>query len=126
MTTYEVLSRIVDLCATVPDVKTAKLGLETGITPEDYPMIRVVPSSLSKTSSATRRTADVLIYFGAAINEFEAGLPAVYEYLLTMEEAIIARVCDGNGLAITHRGTVTDEDRLTTYKCMAARFEVVW
>lgn len=89
-------------------------------------MIRVVPSSLSKTSSATRRTADVLIYFGAAINEFEAGLPAVYEYLLTMEEAIIASVCDGNGLAITHRGTVTDEDRLTTYKCMAARFEVVW
>jgi len=38
------LETIRNKLATVPGVKTCKIGLEANILPEDYPMVRLVPS----------------------------------------------------------------------------------
>lgn len=123
--TWSVLARLRDKLAAVEGVKTCKVGLEQGIAHEDYPIIRIVPSSLREGSDWTRRRLVVLVYFGAVVDESRDGLEAVYEQLLALEQSIIdAAATPGQGWRCKYLDTITDEDRLEVYKLMAARFEV--
>jgi hypothetical protein len=76
----------------------------------------------------------VLIYFGMPIQGFDdtpdsggrVRLEKVYAALFAMEAAILAK-CNpppAGVVIIRYLGTITDEDRLDTYKLMAARVEV--
>ena len=134
MTPFELLTLLKTTLASVPEVASCKIGLEAGITAEDYPLIRIVPTRLNPPAEgATRRAMDVLIYFGAPLLEVSDGLDAVYETLLTMEGAILERMqfaLIGAGLAqeaflaSTFVETLTDEDRLPHYKLFAMRWRV--
>jgi hypothetical protein len=67
-----------------------------------------------------RRTSELSILFGANIADSE-GLETVYESLFTLEEEIIKSVKASGGRYIE---TITDEDRMDTYKLMAIRCEI--
>ena len=123
--------------ATIPGIKTCKVGLEANLTPDDYPIIRLVPSSLAPSSLSTingPRILSLTVYFGAQLLEATDGLSAVYAELFRLDAAIreallvtaiAAGLEVGRWRQITYQDTVMDEDRLPHYKLMAARFEVV-
>lgn len=125
--------------ATIPGVASCRIGLEENITPDDYPLIRIVPSSMRPSQQfiggawATRK-GEVLIYFGMPIQSFDdaadAGgrvrLEKVYKALFDMEAAIMGKINPPptGVIAARYHETITDEDRLDTYKLMAVRCEV--
>lgn len=115
--------------AAIQGVTSCKVGLEENICPDDYPIVRIVPSRINAGETYRKRKADVLIYFGVPIQPFDdtadAGgrvfLEKVYAALFSLEESIRAVVRAQGG---AYRETITDEDRLETYKMMAVRCEV--
>lgn len=135
-----VLEKLRDALAILPGVQTCRIGLEANITPADYPIIRIVPSRMAPMNAALggrviARNGEVLIYFGAPVQPFEdepddAGrtrLEKVYAALFEMEAAILAVFgAPPDGVRVVrYLETITDEDRLDTYKLMAVRCEVV-
>lgn len=125
----DMLEGLRDALAVIPGIKSCKVGLEDNITPDDYPMIRVVPSKLENGRTIQRRSADVLIYFGLPIQPFDdtpdaAGrvrLEKLYAALFDIEEQIRLITYRNRGKYVE---TITDEDRLDTYKLMAVRCQV--
>lgn len=92
-------------------------------------MIRIVPSKLTDGVTIGRRTAELLIYFGLPIQPFDdvqdadgrVRLEKLYAALFDLESEIRRVLTQNGGL---YKETITDEDRLDTYKLMAIRCEV--
>lgn len=109
---------------------TCRIGLEDNLTPDDYPMIRIVPVRSGYGPTLSQRKTEALIYFGLPIQPFDdvpdsAGrtrLEKLYAALLTMERAIISEIAFVCG---NYLETIHDEDRMDTYKLMAVRCEVM-
>ncbi|MDF9392261.1 MULTISPECIES: hypothetical protein [Methylococcus] len=74
---WNTLVSIRDTLVQLPDVKTCRIGIETGLSPDDYPIIRLLPSSLDP--GAPWRSMNVLVYYGAPLAEADQGLEALYE-----------------------------------------------
>jgi len=106
--------------AAVPATGSCAIGLEANISPADYPMIRIVPVRIIPGKGYGARACEALLYFGVPIANSE-GLEAVYEELFDFEAEIIDVLGALRGRYIE---TVTDEDRLDTYKLMAIRCEI--
>lgn len=115
-----VLEGVRDAISTIPQVKSCAVGVEANISPADYPMVRIVPSRITPGVPYNKRTAECLIYFGMNKANSE-GLEAVYESLFELEAAILAKL---KTLDCRYIETVTDEDRLDTYKLMTIRAEI--
>ena len=111
-----------DALATITGVASCKVGLEANIGPSDYPLIRIVPSRITPGRPYNNRSAECLVYFGTDTSEAEGSLEQVYTDLFALESEIIHKVKTLGGRYIE---TVTDEDRLDTYKLMAVRCELV-
>jgi hypothetical protein len=120
---YPILETLRDALATVPGVVTCRIGLEANMTPDDYPMVRIVPSRIVDGPVFGRRRVSVLIYFGQPIHEFDAGLESQWENLLGMEQALLQAGEATGGLM--HLETFLDEDRNEAYKLMAIRADLV-
>ena len=111
--------------AAVPGVQTCRIGLEENITPDDYPIIRIVPS-LHQREGVAMTKCEVLVYFGMPIQAFDdvpdadgrVRLEKLYAALFDMDSAIRAAVVSQRGGTLE---TILDEDRLDTYKLMAVR-----
>lgn len=105
--------------AGISDIETCKIGVEEGLSPADYPMIRIVPNRFRPEKYGSR-VIETDIYFGA--NKVAAeGLETVYSALASIEEDIIAAIKEFGGKYIE---TFTDEDRLDTFKIMLIRCEI--
>lgn len=113
------LTALRDSLAAIDDVKSCKVGVEENLSPADYPMIRLVPARLVP-GKFQNRTIELDIYFGADKSSSE-GMELVYQTLSTLESQIIAVIKVGGGRFIE---TITDEDRLETYKIMLIRCEI--
>lgn len=122
---FDTLAALRDHLAAVPGVATCRIGLEANMTPQDYPMVRIVPSSASQGATLSGRQISALIYFGQPIHEFSDGIESLYESLLDMEEALTAALRAAPGMAVINRETVFDEDRVDAYKLMALRVDVL-
>lgn len=123
MMAMETLETLRDALAGIAGVASCKIGLEQNISPADYPLIRIVPSRLTPGRPYSRRTIETLIYFGMDTSEAEAtGLQGVYSDLFGMESSIREVLTQDEGGRYLE--TITDEDRLNTYKLMAIRCEV--
>lgn len=112
-----------DAFAALPNVASCKIGLEANISPTDYPLVRIVPTRMTPGRPYSQRTVECQVYVGWNTLEAESGLEAVYEDLLTLEAAVrdeIAQTLGGRYIE-----TITDEDRLETYKLMAIRCELI-
>ena len=120
-----VLDALRDLLGAVPGVQTSRIGLEATMTPEDYPIVRIVPSRVGPSDFISElRATECLIYFGRPIHEFTDGLEALYAELFTMEAALIAALPRSGDWVAQWRETITDEDRNDAYKLMALRVQV--
>ena len=115
------LETLRDALAAIDGVASCKIGLEANISPADYPLIRVVPSRIVEGSVIGRRRAECLIYFGMDRAEAESGIETVYADLFGLETQIRTVINQARGMYLE---TLTDEDRLDTYKLMAVRCEV--
>jgi hypothetical protein len=111
-----------DALAEITGVASCKIGLETGISPIEWPLIRLVPDRLLPGKPYGHRTVEVSIFFGMDIGESEDGLQAVYAAAFELEAAILVVLKTLQGRYLE---TVTDSDRLPTYKLMAVRCELV-
>ncbi len=116
---YTELETLRNALADIDGVCTCKIGVEANISPASYPLIRIVPTRITA-SKYNKRISEVSIYFGYNVTESQ-GLELVYEKLLDLEEEIIKTVYANNG---RHIDTITDEDRLDTYKLMVIRCEI--
>lgn len=108
-----------DALALIDGVTSCQIGVEKNIGPASYPMIRIVPERVTP-GKYKDRTVECGIYFGVNVTESE-GLEKVYEDLSTLERSIIAALKEAGGRYIE---TITDEDRLDTYKLMFIRCEI--
>lgn len=121
----DLLDRFRDSLATIPGIASCKIGLEDGISPDQYPLIRLVPVNLSRMNIGPRKM-ELLIYFGMPIQAIDdtpdangyVRLEKVYAALFELEAAIGAKLAAFQG---GYEETITDEDRLDTYKLMAIR-----
>lgn len=108
-------------------VTTARIGLEAGLSPEDYPIVRVVPSVLrgspleEQTGISGLRQTECLIYFGEPITEADGGLEELYRSLFAMEIALIEALPRQGEFVAQWAETILDEDRVPGYKLMALR-----
>ncbi len=118
----DILAELVTRLSAVTGCNTCKIGLEPNMTPDDYPIIRLVPSRLEPIE-ANRRKVSVMVYYGSPIHAFD-GMDALYTALLAMEREIVGLMIAGDGYRIKHAYTITDEDRLSTYKLFMSLFEV--
>lgn len=130
-TVADLMANLKAALAAIEGVNTCRIGLEANLTPEDYPIIRIVPSRLMPARVLGRRRAEVLVYFGNPIHEFEegateadGGLEKLYAELFDREEAIITAAGSSPLFSAVYLDTVMDEDRSVAYKLMALRFDV--
>lgn len=113
-----------DAMAAVPGVATCRVGMEANLTPADYPMVRLVPTSIRWGDVMTGRRCELLVYFGKPLHEFSAGLEALYADLFALEAALLAAAQSVNTLYVRFEETILDEDKLDAYKLMALRLTV--
>lgn len=123
VTPMVVLEELRDLLGAVDGVQTSKIGLESAMSPEDYPIVRVVPSSIkpSELQLAGFRAFECLIYFGKPIAEADNGLEDLYRETFAMEVALIAALPAAGEWVARWQETITDEDRVPGFKMMALR-----
>jgi hypothetical protein len=107
----------------VTGVASCKIGLESNMTPADYPMVRIVPNLSRHSEIIGSRETEVFIFFGKPIHEFEAGLEDLYQELYDMEAALI-NAAETSGVYCQYKETIADEDRVDGYKLMALRVMV--
>lgn len=119
-----ILATLRDALALVNGVKTCRIGMEANLTPDDYPIVRIVPSRLENGGSLGERRCEALIYFGQPVHEFSDGLEALYAELFEMEAALIRAAVYDSGVYCTYVETILDEDRVDAYKLMALSVRV--
>lgn len=120
---YPELIALRDTLAALPGIASCRIGLEPGIVPADYPLIRIVPSTYRRGEGA-RQELELLVYYGELANDFEAGgIQAQYEWLFATEAAI-KDAAIASGVVAAWVDTVLDEDRLPGYKLFASRFRL--
>lgn len=112
-----------DALAAIDGVASCKIGLEKGISPADYPLIRLVPDRITPGRPYGDRTAITTIYIGWDISQGDetGGLEAVYTELFALESEILAVLKTLQGRYLE---TITDSDELPTFKLMAVRCEL--
>lgn len=119
---FAVLTTVRDALGQLDGVHTCRIGMESSLTPADYPIVRIVPSKLDESMPRLGvRKAEALIYFGVAVHEFEEGLEALYEQLLAMERRLLTELRSMPDVSVRHLETILDEDRVDAYKLMALR-----
>jgi hypothetical protein len=124
----------VEISYTWNTVQSSRVGLESTLTPDDYPIVRLVPSRITRGTVKDYRKIEVLLYFGLPLyEELDAGLEGIYQALLIMEQQLLDAVRfepeddpepDRGYYRCRYLETITDEDRLEHYKLMAIRCEV--
>jgi hypothetical protein len=119
-----VLEALRDKLALVSGVATCKIGMEANMTPDAYPMVRIVPSTVTYADVIGKRRCNVLVYFGQAIHEFTGGLESLYDNLFTMETALLEAAQSTPDVYVEYVETVLDEDRLAAYKLMGLRLMI--
>ena len=117
---YTDLTSLRDAFCDIDAVKTCKIGVEANISPAAYPLIRIVPTRVTPGKPYDNRTVEIAVYFGYNVTESK-GLEFVYQKLLELEAEIIKTIKAQGGRYIE---TITDEDRLDTYKLMVIRCEI--
>jgi hypothetical protein len=118
MATLEALR---DALATIEGVASCKIGTEANISPDDYPLIRIVPSRIIAGRPYHGRSAETFIYFGHDTSNSE-GLELVYELSFALEAEILTVL---RSLGHRYLETIADSDELPTYKMMAVRCDLI-
>lgn len=122
---YTALSNIKTALSGVTGVNTCKIGIENSLSPDDYPIIRIVPQLIEPGDCIPRYKYTVHIYFGLPVSESDGGLESVYEALSDLADAIRVSMESSSDFAALWQDTLLDDDRVDKYKLGMARFVVV-
>lgn len=121
MTLNDVLIDIKNVLSAIPDIKSLKIGLETGIGSKDCPFIRIVPSNDIK--EGAHRNMEIGIIYGLDVKNRD--LENMYEKLYALQEEIINTLQYNTTIGdCFYLSTITDEDRLTNLKSSISRFQI--
>lgn len=114
-----------DALAGIAGVTTCKVGREANISPNSYPMIRIVPIRALSGKGYAGRTVESWIFFGAALTNAD-GLEAVYTAMSALEASIIdvLSTIEGRYIETLNDQDQLDQDQLEPYKLMAIRCEL--
>lgn len=119
---FEALTGLRDCLAGAGGAKTCRIGLEASISPDDYPIIRIIPSETEERVNNGGELATLTIYYGHPVDESSTdedgeniGLEGVYKVQSDMRDEILARL-DDSGLPVAYTGTVFDQDSIAGYK----------
>lgn len=127
---YDFLTEMKTKLATIPDVKTIKIGMEKGIGSKDCVFIRIVPeineigkrSGGCSTGGMDEMTVQVIYGYDLKNHELEKLYSQFYELEELIRSTLTTRYTKGS---VQFLHTVTDEDRLTTIKSAISRFKVI-
>ena len=112
---WELLTTIRDRLRTIPELKTADIGMETGISSPDTPAARIV-TEYSETSQN--------LYFDngslqiVLLMDLKNDLPTVYEDSISLELKIREALKD----VVSFTRIEYDRDGVTVFKCSILRF----
>jgi|GEM_PF-999594 len=106
--------------AGIPGLVSCEIGRKEDVSPNDYPMIQIVPTRITPGAAYAGRTIEVWIYFGVPIEKVDE-LENVYEGLSDLEQQILDILGTIQG---QYRETITDQDFFETYKLAAIRAEL--
>jgi len=109
-----------DALAAIMGLVSCEIGRKEDVSPDDYPMIQIVPTRISPGAAYAGRTIEVWIYFGVPIEKVDE-LSSVYEGLSALEVEILDILGTIQG---QYRETITDQDFVETYKLAAIRAEL--
>ena len=122
---YPILTTLRDALAAVPGVATCKIGMESTITPADYPMVRIVATGSKWGSLIASRLVSIDIFFGLPAHEFTGGLEALYSALCGMEQDLMIAVLGLQGVVNTNWiETIYDEDKVSAYKLACLKVSI--
>lgn len=123
------LTAIKNKLATLSGVVSCKIGLEQAVSPADYPLIRILCPS-RKRADDKRRSLDVLIYFGLAVDESDSDAETVALALMAMEESIEDLMyAIGGGFIVMFEETseaeaVINGEVMNAFKMLVSRYTV--
>ncbi len=121
MTLNDVLLDVKEKLATIPDIKSLKIGLETGIGSKDCPFIRIIAGNDVNTGQF--RDIDINIVYGLDVKNRD--LESMYEKLYALQESIIDAIEYNISIGTcTYLSTTVDEDRLSNLKSSISHFKV--
>lgn len=106
--------------AAIPGLVSCEIGRKEDVSPNDYPMIQIVPTRITPGAAYAGRTIEAWIYFGVPIEKVDE-LENVYEGLSELEQQILDILGTIQG---QYRETITDQDFFETYKLAAIRAEL--
>lgn len=124
--TWNSLKAIRDALAGAGGAKTCKIGFEDEISPDDYPIIRIVPYSTKSSVGFYGETLECVIFFGDAVDQSTRDeenepikLEGVYEVQLDMKDEILSRLRFEAGPSVHYKGMTFDADRIAGFKLQA-------
>ena len=121
MTLNDVLIDIKTVLSSIADIKSIKIGIETGLGSKDCPFIRIVPAS--DVRDGQYRNIEVNIVYGFDVKNKD--LELMYEKLYSLQEQIISTLQYNTNIGdCFYISTMTDEDRLTNLKSSISRFRI--
>lgn len=123
MEPFVILEELRDRLAKVEGVKTCKIGVEKNLSPNSYPLIRIVPRG-RREAELPSRAMEITIYAGVPTHDFEDGLDGLYRQLFELEERIREAIRAGNGYKVKWQETIDDDDRLPAFKLIAMRYRI--
>ena len=108
-----VLTDIRDKLAKLPNIKTCRIGIESTLTPESYPLIRIQMLGFKKSESQTHRNGDLMIYFGLPLVEGDVPLESIYAQMLELEQKIVNELEFGAGYRSTYERTLVSDSSVS-------------
>ena len=64
-----------DALALIPGITSCKIGTEDGISPADFPLIRIEPLRVTPGQPYGKRTCEVVVHFGLPVGQSDADVP---------------------------------------------------
>lgn len=117
----EVLFNVKEKLSSIPDIKSLKIGLETGLGSKDCPFIRVIAGNDVKNGGY--RNINVNIVYGFDVKNRD--LELMYEKLYLLQEQIIDTLQYNTDIGdCFYISTTVDEDRLSNLKSSISHFNI--
>jgi hypothetical protein len=121
---FKIAQDMKDCLSGIDGVNTVKIGIETALSPVDYPLIRIVPTKKEHGSAFPRESLSVDVFFGYPTTQADVSLEAVYGQIDIMERVIIGCLETCSCFTAVFQGTEYDQDQVAGYKLAVSKFTV--
>ena len=114
---WELLNDIKSAIATIPEVKSVKIGAEMGISAKDCPAVRIITEYTERSKNVYYDNGGMQILL---LLDLKNDLESVYQQSIHLEGAVRAKVED----YVKFTRTDYDQDSVTSFKATVMRFSI--